>query len=63
MKYVAQLNIARKAHAQNAIQCAKSHSAILNAQTQHQNAKVYVKNHCATGNAIAQQIAQNHVVH
>jgi hypothetical protein len=63
VKYVAQLNIAKKVHAQNAIQYAKSHSATLSAPTQHQNAKVYVKNHYATGNAIAQQIAKNHVVH
>ena len=63
VKYVAQLNIAKKVHAQNAIQYAKSHNATPNAPTQHQNAKVYAKNHYATGNAIAQQIAKNHVVH
>jgi hypothetical protein len=63
VKYVAQLNIAKKVHAQNAIQYAKSHNATPNAPTQHRNAKVYAKNHYATGNAIAQQIAKNHVVH
>ena len=60
MKYVAQLNIAKKVHAQNAIQYAKSHNATPSAPTQRQSAKVYAKNHCATGSATAQQTAKSH---
>jgi hypothetical protein len=59
VKYVAPSNIVKKVPAQNAIPSVKNQPATPNAPTQHLPVNPFVKNRCAIGNAIAQQIVKN----
>ena len=59
-KSAAQSSTARKACPKCDTVCKEPIRATPSAPTQRQSAKVYAKNHCATGSAIAQQTAKSH---